>query len=198
MPTPNNDATYLSALRDYYARHRCIPAYDRLRSLWALSSRSTVSAALERFRRDGLVERTPDGDWVPSRRFFERLMAQQPVRAGQPDADHDAGLTTIILDDLLVDTPSRTLLVTVIGDSMVDANVFAGDVMVVERQQSANVGEIVVALVDGEFTVKRLLQDAQGWYLHPENPAYPDIRPQGGLQLVGVVTGLARKLKKSA
>jgi repressor LexA len=124
-------------------------------------------------------------------------MALQSVQAGLPVADLDAGLTPTLLDDILVETPSKTILLTVQGDSMSGANIFAGDVVIVERQESANAGEIVVALVDNELTVKRLVREGEGWLLHPENPAFVDIYPQGELRLIGVVTGLARRLKKS-
>lgn len=198
MRTPLNDLEYLSRLQDYYARYRCIPAYERLCSLWGMASRSAVGKVLERFRQQELVERTPDGDWIPSRSFFERLLAVQSVQAGLPATDLQAGVTPTLLDDLLVDTPSKTILLTVQGDSMSGANIFAGDVVIVERQESAAAGEIVVALVDNELTVKRLAKDGEEWLLHPENPAFADIRPQGELKLVGVVTGLARRLKKSS
>lgn len=197
MRTPLNDLEYLTRLQDYYARYRSIPAYERLCTLWGLASRSAVGKVLERFRRQELVERTPDGDWIPSRSFFERLMALQSVQAGLPAADLHAGTTPTLLDDLLVDTPSRTILLTVQGDSMSGANIFAGDVVIVERQESATAGEIVVALIDNELTVKRLVKDGEGWLLRPENPAFADIHPQGELKLIGVVTGLARRLKKS-
>lgn len=197
MRTPQNDLEHLTRLQDYYARYRCIPAYERLCALWGIASRSAVGNVLERFRRNELVERTPDGDWIPSRSFFERLMARQPVQAGLPAMDLQAGLSPILLDELLVDTPSKTLLLKVQGDSMSGANIFEGDVVIVERQNHANPGEIVVALVDQELTVKTLMKDGDGWLLHPENPSFADIRPQGELKLIGVVTGLARRLKKS-
>jgi len=162
------------------------------------SSRSAVGKVLERLRQQGYLERTPDANWVPSRKFFERYLAEQAVQAGQPAPDAGAGLTPLLLDDMLVDTPSKTLLVTVRGESMSGANIFEGDVVIVERQSAALPGDIVVAVVDGELTIKRLLKDAQGWLLHPENPAFADIRPEGSLELVGVVTGLARRLRKSA
>jgi repressor LexA len=197
MRTPQNDQEHFARLQDYYARYRSIPAYERLCTLWGLASRSAAGKVLERFHGQGLIERTPDGDWVPRRSFFELLMARQPIQAGNPAMDLQAGLTPILLDDLLVDTPSRTLLLTVQGESMSGANILAGDVVIVERQESAAVGEIVVALVDNELTVKTLSKDSEGWLLHPENPAFSDIRPQGELQLLGVVIGLARRLKKS-
>lgn len=197
MRTPQNDLEHLAKLQDYYACYRSIPAYERLCTLWGLASRSAVGKVLERFRQQELIERTPDGDWVPNRSFFERLLAVQSVQAGLPATDLQSGVTPTLLDDLLVDTPSKTILLTVQGDSMSGANIFAGDVVIVERQESATAGEIVVALVDNELTVKRLVKDGEGWLLHPENPAFADIRPQGELKLVGVVTGLARRLKKS-
>lgn len=198
MRTPQNDLEHLARLQDYYARHRAIPAYERLCTLWGLASRSAVGKVLERFRQQGLIERTPDGDWVPSRSFFERLLAAQSVQAGLPATDLQAGVTPTLLDDLLVDTPSKTILLTVQGDSMSGANIVSGDVVIVERQERAEAGEIVVALVDQELTVKTLLKDGEGWLLHPENPAFSDIRPQGELRLIGVVTGLARRLKRSS
>jgi repressor LexA len=197
MRTPQSDPDYLSRLQDYYAQWRCIPTYERLCQELRLASRSAVGKVLKRLSLQGYLERTPDKAWIPTRRFFERFMAQQAVQAGDPAVDVEAGLTTLLLDDLLVDTPSRTLLLTVRGDSMRGANIFEGDVVIVERRQAAAPGEIVVALVDGELTVKRLMQDAQGWLLRPENPAFSDIRPQGALELVGVVTGLARRFAKA-
>jgi repressor LexA len=198
MRTPQSDPDYLSRLQDYFARWKCIPSYERLCALWGLASRSAAGKVLERLRRAGFLERTPDGAWTPARRFFERQMARQAVQAGNPAADVEAGMTALLLDDLLVDTPSRTLLVRVRGESMREANIFDGDVVIVERQAEASPGEIVVALVDGELTVKRLLRDGAGWLLHPENREFADIRPEGELTLVGVVTGLARRLRKGS
>ncbi|MDY0331802.1 MAG: S24 family peptidase [Thiomonas sp.] len=157
-----------------------------------------MGKVLERLRLQGFLDRTPDGVWIVTLKFFERFIAEQSVQAGDPAPDAESGGTTTLLDELLVDTPSRTLLITVRGDSMNGANIFEGDVVVVERQTTASPGEIVVAAVDGELTVKRLKRDAQGWLLHPENPSYADIRPKGGLELVGVVTGLARRFRRSA
>lgn len=198
MRTPQKDREYLARLQDYYARCRSVPSYERLRDLWELSSRSAVGKVLQRLNREGFVERSPDGDWVPARPFFERPLAQQSVQAGTPASDAEAGIAPTLLDELLVDEPSRTLLLRIRGDSMRGANIFEDDVVVVERRAQASPGDIVVALLDGELTVKRLLKDAQGWLLHPENSDFADLRPQGALELVGVVVGLARRLRKGA
>jgi repressor LexA len=73
------------------------------------------------------------------------------------------------------------ILITVKGDSMEDAGILAGDIVVVERGVSANVGDIVVAVVDNEFTIKTLQSDRNGFYLMAANPAYPPTRAKGQL-----------------
>jgi repressor LexA len=84
-----------------------------------------------------------------------------------------------------VRVPSKTSLVRVKGDSMIDAGIHEGDLLVVEQQPNANVGEIVVAIVDNEFTVKYLEREKDGFVLKPANKAYPVIRPRGRLEIFG-------------
>ena len=195
MRTAHRDPWYLGQLQDYFHVWRSIPSLDHLRQRWGLSSCSSARKVLDRLDAEGYVERSPANDWVPGRRFFERYLANQAVQAGNPVHDVGSGVTAVVLDELVGAMPSRTILVTVSGESMRDAGIFDGDVVVVERQHTANPGEIVVALVDGEMTVKRLLRDDQGWLLRPENPDFSDIRPGQDLSLIGVVVGLTRRLR---
>ena len=78
---------------------------------------------------------------------------------------------------------------------MVDAGIREGDYLVVEKQSHANVGEIVVAIVDDEFTVKYLDREKGGFVLKPANKAYPVIRPRGRLEIFGVMAGLVRRTR---
>jgi len=73
--------------------------------------------------------------------------------------------------------------------------VAADDVVVVEKRTSANVGDIVVAIVDNEFTLKRLDRERGRVILKPGNKAYPVIRPKGELEIFGVVVGQFRKYR---
>jgi repressor LexA len=77
---------------------------------------------------------------------------------------------------------------------MQDAGILDGDLVVVEKSASAKRGDIVVAIVDSQFTLKRLELEAGKFVLKPENKAYPVIRPQGTLEIFGVMVGLVRKL----
>jgi repressor LexA len=76
---------------------------------------------------------------------------------------------------------------------MVDAGIHDGDLAVVERKTEATQGDIVVAVVDDQFTLKTLARDKDGYHLLPANPNYPVIRPNGKLEIFGVLVGLVRK-----
>ncbi len=113
-----------------------------------------------------------------------------------PVAVNDARGEYFVIDEMLIDTPSKTTLISVKGDSMIGAGIHDGDVAVVEKRNLANVGDIVVAIVDNEFTLKTLDKERGKFILRPENPAYPVIRPQGTLEIFGILIGLIRKYRK--
>lgn len=188
-----NDHEHLATLQSYYAEHRVLPSYARLMSLLGFASKSAVKKVLERLEGMGMLERTADGDWAPSERFFDRAIATQPVPAGMPiSADSDVH-EQITIDRFLIQQPTKTVLIRVKGDSMVDAGIHDGDLAVVERKTEATQGVIVVAVVDDQFTLKTLARDKDGYHLLPANPNYPVIRPNGKLEIFGVLVGLVRK-----
>lgn len=188
------DPAYLEKLQDYYAEHKVIPSYSVLATLWGISAKSWVSECVKRFEEAGYLDWTPDKQLKPGKRFFERRLADSPVQAGMPNAAiAEGGDFVDSIDDMLVRVPSKTTLVRVKGDSMVEAGILEGDYLVVEKQQHANVGQIVVAIVDNEFTVKYLDREKGTFVLKPANKAYPVIRPRGRLEIFGVMAGLVRQ-----
>jgi SOS-response transcriptional repressor LexA len=188
-----NDRSYLEALQDYYARHRALPSYATIGNLLGLRSKSSVAALVARFKLAGILQSTPDRRLAPTRRFFERPLADVPVHAGLPSAIDDAPADALTIDDYLIERPSQTVLVRVKGDSMIDAGIFDGDLAVVEKRSAARRGDIVIAIVDNQFTLKRLDLERGRFILRPENKAYPVIRPEGTLEIFGVMVGLVRK-----
>ncbi len=190
----SNDRSYLEALQDYYARHRALPSYASIGGLLGLKSKSSVAALVARLKLAGMLESTPDRRLAPTRRFFARPLADAAVRAGLPERIDDAASDALTIDDYLIERPSQTVLVRVKGDSMVDAGILDGDLVVVEKQPSARKGDIVVAIVDGQFTLKRLDVDRGQFFLRAENKAYAPIHPEGALEIFGVMVGLVRKM----
>ncbi len=192
---PALDPTYLEKLQDYYADHKVIPSYSVLAALWGISAKSWVAECVKRFEEAGYLDWTPDRQLKPGARFFERKLADSTVQAGLPNAAISDGYDLVTLDDWLVKVPSKTALVRVKGDSMVDAGIHEGDLLVVEVQPNANIGDIVVAIVDNEFTVKYLHKERNEFVLKPANKAYPVIRPRGRMEIFGVMAGLARRVR---
>jgi SOS regulatory protein LexA len=188
----SNDLDYLTQLQDYYATQGALPSYARIGELVGLRSKASVSALIDRLVEAGLIQRTPDRRLAPSPNFFARPVIDT-VRAGLPQAANDAGQRSIAIDSYLVPKPSRSVLLSVKGDSMQDAGLMEGDHLVVDRGAPAQVGDIVVAIVDNQFTVKYLAQDTRGFYLKPANIAYAPIRPEQQLEIYGVVTGSFRR-----
>jgi repressor LexA len=195
MPKVADDAAYLARLQDYFARWRSLPAYEPLQAVLGLASRSAVAKVLHRLQAAGFVDRTPDGRWTPTGRFFDRPHAEFPVPAGLPLATADSGDARSI-DAWLVRHPSRTVLIPITGDSMIEAGIHSGDVAVVERDAPARPGDRVIAVIDNEFTLKTLAVEDGEAMLQPANPAYPVLRPGDRLEIFGVVVGLIRNYRR--
>jgi repressor LexA len=190
----SNDRSYLTSLQDYYAQHRALPSYASIGSLLGLKSKSSVAAMVARLKLAGFLDSTPDRRLAPTKRFFARPLADSPVRAGLPEQVNDSDADALTIDDYLIERPSQTVLIRVKGDSMMDAGIFDGDLVVVEKRPSAHKGDIVVAIVDNQFTLKRLDLEEGKFVLRPENKAYAVIRPEGSLEIFGIMVGLVRKL----
>lgn len=189
-----SDQDYLDRLRDYYAEHHALPSIATLAQLVGLRSKSSAAALANRLKLAGFLSATPDRRLAPTEAFFARPVVDT-VRAGLPQPANDGGHDSLAIDSYLVGRPSRTVLLLVRGDSMQEAGLLEGDHIVVDRARPALEGDIVVAIVDNQFTVKYLARDKRGYYLKPGNPAYPMLRPEGELEIYGVVTGSFRKYR---
>lgn len=187
-----DDSQHLAKLQDYYAKHRVLPSYSRIGELVGLRSKASVAELVQRLKAEKYLKSTPDRRLKPGDRFFDRAIAEA-VQAGAPMPVFDSVPDVLGIDDYLVRNPSRTVLIRVKGDSMIDAGIHAGDVVVVEKKAAANIGDIVVAIVENEFTLKRLANEKGRLILQPANRAHAVIRPRGSLEIFGVVVGMFRR-----
>ncbi len=97
------------------------------------------------------------------------------VQAGFPSPADDYIDHPIDLNEELISHPAATFFVRVSGDSMVQAGIFSGDMLIVDRAEQAISGKIVVALLNGEFTVKRYIKRGAQFILQAESPSHADI-----------------------
>ncbi len=118
------------------------------------------------------------------------------IAAGFPSPAEDHAVKRIDLNEILIRHPQATFLMRVRGTSMKDAGIDDGDVVLIDRAIKPAHGHIVVAVVDGEFTVKRLWKRGDRVMLQAENPTYPDIVPKDGQQVEvwGVVTNAIKAM----
>lgn len=132
------------------------------------------------------------------RKPFSRPLFTSVVRAGFPSPADDHLERDLDLHELLITHPAATYYVRLSGDSMKDAGLYDGDILVVDRSLEPAHGNIVVAVVDGEFTVKRLYRKGGQIQLKPENALYPPIviTQESNLVVWGVVTGSVRQFRK--
>lgn len=113
----------------------------------------------------------------------------EKVPAGFPSPAQDYNPETLDLNEHLIKNPAETFIVKVVGDSMIGAGISDGDELIVDRSLTAKSGDVVIAIVDNDLTVKRLVKERSGFWLCAENVKYPDIfiSPSMELSIWGVV-----------
>ena len=118
------------------------------------------------------------------------------ISAGAPTPVEDYTEGKMDLNTYLIKHPESTFIVRVTGNSMIDAGIHPDDFLIVDRKLAARDGKIVIAMINGELTVKRLCILGQKLYLMPENPDYSGIEVTGELefQIWGVVTNVIHPL----
>lgn len=186
----------LGSLQDYYVTNRAMPSFGALAKLVGVSV-STVAEAVTKLKLHGFLRASETGRLQPGKRFFERQLLG-PVQAGQPAPAPELQGEGLLIDEYLIDAPTRTFLLTVRGESMRDAGLLPGDTVVVKRGAIPAVGDVVVASLRGEMTVKQLAQEEGGaQYLKACNPEFDDIHPAEDCEVVGVVVGQFRRYART-
>ncbi len=120
----------------------------------------------------------------------------ESVKAGFPSPADDFIDKHIDLNELLIRHPAATFFVRVKGDSMINSGILSGDVLIVDRALEANNNCIVIAVINGELTVKRLRKKGERVQLVPENDNYPiiEITSEMSFQIWGVVKSVIREI----
>jgi len=128
--------------------------------------------------------------------IFKLPIFATKISAGFPSPADDYMEGKLDLNKYLIKHPAASFFIRVIGDSMINAGIFDGDLRIVDRSLEALSEKIVIAIIDGDLTVKRLLKKQNKIYLAAENPNYSDIeiKDESSLHIWGVVTNVIHKL----
>lgn len=200
-PLTDRQRQVLEHIATSIRRSGIVPSVREIGHALGMRSPSTVHQHLTALERKGYIKRYGD-----RMRVLEVL--DRRVLPGNDDIVHvplvgrvSAGLPILAQENIeeMIPVPRKIVgwqdencfLLTVRGDSMVHAGIFDGDIVIVRSQTTANPGEIVVALLGDEATVKRLAYEGQRPYLLPENPRYSPIHDE--FEIIGKVVGLLRR-----
>ena len=180
-------------LRQFFRREQRLPGYQEMLELFDYSSKNAVHGLLMKLSEAGYLSKNESGKIAPTGKLTGGLRMLGSVQAGFPSPAEEELVDVLSLDEFLVRKPDSTFMLTVSGDSMIDAGIQPGDLVLVERGRNPKSGDIVVAQVDGEWTLKYYTKDKDGVRLDPANKKYRPIRPKQSLTIGGVIRGVVRK-----
>jgi repressor LexA len=155
-------------------------------------SRHAVYCLVERLVAAGLVTKDAQGKLIPTE-HADGIPLLGVIEAGFPSPAEEELVDTMSLDAYLIQNREASYILKVKGDSMIEAGIQPGDLVIVERTNAPRVGDIVIAEVDGEWTMKFLRKRGNTLYLAPANRRYKPIVPKGELKVAAVVKAVVRK-----
>lgn len=182
------------AISYFYHRKGRMPSFSEIGDIVGLRSKNGVSKLINKLEAHKVLARDERGRLIP-RSMASPVKVLGTVEAGFPSAAEEALTDTLSLDELLIQNREATFLLKVSGDSMSGAGILPGDMVLVDKGQAPKSGDIVIAEVDGEWTMKYLRKRGDTVALIPANPNYKPIRPKRELKIAGVVTAVVRKYR---
>ncbi len=177
----------------YYQKGR-MPSFSEVGEIVGFRSKNAVSKLIHKLEKLKVLERDEKGRLIPGSIAYP-IKVLGTVGAGFPSPAEEELADTLSLDDFLIQNPSSTFLLKVSGDSMSEAGILPGDMVIVDRSQDPKSGDIIVAEVDGEWTMKYLKKRGNNVILIPANTKYKPVKPKKELRIAGVVTAVVRKYK---
>lgn len=174
------------------SEHR-VPTYREMLGLFGYRSTNAVAGVVSKLLEAGYLLRDTAGRLAATDKLTGSVRMLGFVQAGFPSPAEEQQADALSLDEYLIRRPESTFMLTVNGDSMIDAGIQPGDIVLVEKGNAPRNGQIVVAQVDGDWTLKYYVKDRAGVRLDPANRNYRFIRPRQSLLIGGIVRGVIRR-----
>jgi len=171
-----------------------MPSFSEIAKLVGFRSKNAVYKLINKLEKQKVLQRDARGRLIAGS-IAAPVKMLGTVEAGFPSPAEEELADNLSLDDLLIHNREATFLLKVSGDSMSNAGILPGDMVLVDRGEVPKSGDIVIAEVDGEWTMKYLRKRGENVMLLPANPKYQPIKPKRELKIAGVVTAVVRKYK---
>jgi len=176
-------------LRTYYMRQHRLPSIQELSDLFLITKRAGAKWA-DKLVQAGYLGKDEKGKLLPTGLF--RIPKLGLIHAGYPAPGDALQDESVDLYNYLLKTPGTIFSLVVKGDSMIDAGINDGDLVLVQKSREPKNRDIVAAFVDQEWTLKEYRRQDNEIILVPANVNYPIIRPKQSLQIGGVVISVVR------
>jgi len=193
MPRDIQLAEKIRLLRQFWRQERRAPTYSEMLDLFDYASKNAVFGLLAKLEEAGYIVKDANGRVALLPKLTGTVRVLGSIAAGFPTQEEEQETDAVTLDEYLVRNPDHSYMLTVRGDSMIDAGILPGDIVLVEKGPRPRQNDIVVACVDDEWTLKYYVRDAVGVRLEPANRKYKFIRPRHSLEIGGIVRAVIRK-----
>lgn len=184
--------TVQRSIASFFREHRRMPSFAEMVDLLGVRSKSVVNFWIDKLIAADVIEKDDKGHLTFKKSSFGIPMVGS-IQAGFPTPEEEIRSDVISMDEYLITKPDSSFLLEVSGDSMIDAGIMDGDLVIVERGREPQNGDVVIAEVDGNWTLKYFQRQGKQIVLVAANPKYPDIKPKADLHIGGVVTAVIRK-----
>ncbi|MDP2587294.1 MAG: transcriptional repressor LexA [bacterium] len=190
---PNSQPhSHLNTLKRFYWRNRRLPSRAELARLCGFKSKNAAQYWIRRWCEQGVLRADTGGRLRPGDKLFA-LKVLGTVEAGWPSPAEEEMVDTISLDDWLITNKQSSFMLTVSGDSMIDAGIHPGDTVILDRSRLPKHGDVVVAEIDHDWTIKFYEKRGRDIVLQPANRRFKTLVPKEELRVAGVVTAVIRK-----
>lgn len=183
---------FLQKIQENYSS-LALPSYEQIKNDLKFKSKNSIKQYIEALKNKNIIISKCNNLYINCDLFGAKL-ASCSIKAGFASVMDDKIEKRISIDKLLEINSPSTFIFKVSGDSMTDIGILDGDYVTIRKTPEAKIGDIVLAVIDNEFTLKTYKKDSAGYYLKPENRAYPILRPRFSLSIFGVATGVTRRL----
>ena len=185
---------YKKKIGDFYKNNRVMPTYSEMMKMFGLKSKNAIFKLVHKLIAEGFISKDSSGRLIPEK-IRNGIQILGAVEAGFPTASEEDLSETMSLDDYLIQNREATFMLRVSGESMIEAGIQPGDMVIVERRTDAKDGDIVVAFIDGGYTVKFLRKRNGKLWLEPANSAFSPIVPSESeeMKIMAVVKAVIRK-----
>lgn len=183
---------YQTKIATFYRQHRRMPSYAEIMKLVGVKSKNTVSYFITRLIDQGVITKDKKGKLIP-KHLFGNVKVLGTVEAGFPGPVEEETVDTMTIDEYLIENKEATFMLKVNGDSMKDAGIMPGDMVLVQRNLTPHDGDIVIAEIDSNWTMKYFRKSNGVIFLQPANQKYKNIYPAEELKIGAVVRAVIRK-----